>query len=109
MSTNEEQVAPRLRTTGGQRTILEPNRLTHPISPTNPHSRYDSTSNRKKTSLEFAFHDTWAIFEGVVSGHGLSTGSSGARDVRGATGIKAGTPAFKNDPITTRPTVRIQA
>jgi hypothetical protein len=65
--------------------------------------------SQKKKSPEFAFHRTWAIFEGVVSGGGLSMGSSGARDVRGATCTKAGMRALKNDPITTRATIRIQA
>ena len=76
-----------------------------------PSRRVDTTQHQiaKKTSPEFAFRDTWAIFECVVSRDGLSTGSSGARDVRGATGTKAGRPALKNDSITTRPTVRIQA
>jgi hypothetical protein len=76
-----------------------------------PSRTVDTTQHQivKKASPEFAFRDTWAIFEGVVSGDGLSTGSSDARDVRGATGTKAGTRGLKNDSITTRPTVRIQA
>jgi hypothetical protein len=65
--------------------------------------------SQKKTSPEFALHDTWAIFEGVGRGDGLSTGSPVACDVRGATRTKAGTRALKNDSITTRPTIRIQA
>jgi hypothetical protein len=87
----------------------------NPTGSHNPSARPSRTVDRtqhqivKKTSPEFALHDTWAIFEGVVSGDSLSTGSSGARDVRGATGTKADTPALKNDHITTRPTVRIQA
>jgi hypothetical protein len=79
--------------------------------PARPSRTVDTTQHQiaKKTSSKFAFHDMWAIFEGVVSGGSVSTGSSDARDVRGATGMKHGTRALKNDSITTRPTVRIQA
>ena len=44
--------------------------------PARPSRTVDTTQHQiaKKTSSKFAFHDTWAIFEGLVSGDSLSTG-----------------------------------